>query len=338
MALIKCPECGREISSRAHSCPHCGAVNSARITETQSTSTAPPLEAKQKTVKENRPVNRKRRRLIWIAAAVGAVILVGGGWLLYHLHQQEAEEEARYNELMDNFSIADAETFLLRYPDTQHSKEIKDNITLYQRYESEWATIERSDNPDDFANFRRKFPNSPFDQKAYDKIDSLDWVSASRRLSEAAMQNYLDLHPDGKYADMARQKKQEIIDSRPTEEERSTIGATLRKYFAALSSNNKEDLSNITTPAVFTKSCDFIDSHGSGASYAMVSDINLEKKPNYSATDLSYSGFTYNASCTVNKTAYNAEGTSETKTYNVRATLNSRMQLSAINMRLADAE
>ena len=24
MALIKCPECGKEISSQARSCPHCG--------------------------------------------------------------------------------------------------------------------------------------------------------------------------------------------------------------------------------------------------------------------------------------------------------------------------
>ena len=32
MALIKCPECGREISDKATTCPHCGApVNPARM-------------------------------------------------------------------------------------------------------------------------------------------------------------------------------------------------------------------------------------------------------------------------------------------------------------------
>lgn len=36
MALIKCPECGKEVSSRAISCPNCGCP----ISNTQSTATA----------------------------------------------------------------------------------------------------------------------------------------------------------------------------------------------------------------------------------------------------------------------------------------------------------
>lgn len=33
MALIKCPECGRELSDRADMCPHCGykVVNNKKI-------------------------------------------------------------------------------------------------------------------------------------------------------------------------------------------------------------------------------------------------------------------------------------------------------------------
>lgn len=33
MALIKCPECGNEMSSTALSCPHCGAPNKAEQTK-----------------------------------------------------------------------------------------------------------------------------------------------------------------------------------------------------------------------------------------------------------------------------------------------------------------
>ena len=41
MALIKCPECGREISNKAASCPHCGmpidSQNIAPISKVQAT-------------------------------------------------------------------------------------------------------------------------------------------------------------------------------------------------------------------------------------------------------------------------------------------------------------
>ena len=45
MALIKCYECGKEISDKAPSCPHCG---------------APKLVAANKEVKAKKPINFKR--------------------------------------------------------------------------------------------------------------------------------------------------------------------------------------------------------------------------------------------------------------------------------------
>lgn len=331
MALITCPECGREISSRAHSCPHCGAANQPRVSAGYNTEIIPPTPSADKTTraKEPRtPAQRRKLRLIWIGSAVAMVLLAGLGWLLYHNHQLAVEEEASYNQLMDDFSIADAETFLLRYPENKHIKEIKDNIALYQRYEQEWAKIVASTNVDDFAMFRSKFPDSPFDQKAYDKIDSLDWVYAKRSDTEGALQKYLDLHPDGKYAEMAREQKQFIIDSRPTDEERNTIGRIVNAYFAALTDNNKEALNNITTPAVFSKSCDFIDSHeGNGVTnYTLTSPVSVEKKP----TD---NGPTYSASCTVSRVGTDAEGNITSKTFSVRTSLNTQMQLSSVNMK-----
>ena len=45
MALIKCYECGKEISDKAPSCPHCG---------------APQLVSKNKEVKAKKPINFKQ--------------------------------------------------------------------------------------------------------------------------------------------------------------------------------------------------------------------------------------------------------------------------------------
>ena len=331
MALINCPECGRQISSRAHSCPHCGATNEEKQIIADHRETARATQKAEQTPKQpRRRIPKKKLRLIWIGSAAAVVLLGGLGWLLYHNHQLAAEEEAQYETLMDNFSIADAETFLLKYPDNEHQKDIRDNIALYQRYEQEWAKIVTSTNVDDFAMFRSKFPNSPFDQRAYDKIDSLDWIYAKRSDTEGALQKYLDLHPDGKYAEMAREQKQYIIDSRPTNEERGTISRIINADFAALTDNNKEALSNITTPAVFSKSCDFIDGHeGNVNHYAVISGIIIEKKP-------AESGPTYAAACTVSRVGADAEGQSVSKTFSVRTTFNTQLQLSSVSMKGQD--
>lgn len=266
-----------------------------------------------------------------LCSLVGIILIGGIGWLLYHNYQQAKEEEMEYDMLMEDFSIADAETFLLKHPETEHKKDIQDNIALYQRYEQEWAKIVTSTNVDDFAMFRSKFPNSPFDQRAYDKIDSLDWTYAKRSDTEGALQKYLDMHPDGKFAEMAREQKQFIIDSRPTDEERSTIGSIINAYFAALTDNNKEALSNITTSTVFSKSCDFIDGHAGNSvtSYSITSPVSIEKRP-------SDDGPTYSATCTVSRTATDSDGAPLSKTFSVRASFNTQLQLSAMSMKGQD--
>ena len=325
MALINCPECGRMISSRTNSCPYCGTENVKMQDET-------PVLAQHKeesaAPKKVRKISRKKLGIILASCFVAAALIGVVGWLLYHNHQLKVEEDTQYDMLMDDFSIADAETFLLKYPETRHLKEIQDNITLYQRYEQEWNKIVASTNVDDFAMFRSKFPDSPFDQKAYDKIDSLDWVYAKRSDTEGALQKYLDLHPDGKYADMAREQRQFIIDSRPSPEERSAISRIINAYFAALTDNNKEALSDITTPTVFGRSCDFMDEHaGNGATnYTITSPIGVEKKP-------SEGGPTYSASCMVSRVATNIDGVSESRVFNVKVSFNTQLQLSAVSMK-----
>lgn len=328
MALIPCPDCGRQISTLAHSCPHCGASNGQNSYAINSSRRA----RRDSTVQHRHPHIRLSKKKMWIivlSCAAALIVLGGGGWLIHHNRQLAAQEQARYDALMDNFSIADAQTFLLYYPDTEHLKEIQDNIALFQRYEQEWIKIAGSTNADDFAMFRSKYPNSPFDQRAYDKIDSLDWTYAKRSDTEGALQKYLDMHPDGKYAEQARQQLQHIIDTRVSADERAYITRIVNAYFAALTDRNKEALTGITTNDVFIKSCDFIDGHegAGGAKYAIVSSVSIEKKP----TD---DGATYAAICTVSRTTAATEGDSGINEVVVQTIFNTHMQISAVNMRV----
>jgi hypothetical protein len=75
MALIKCSECGKEVSDRASACPNCG---------------APPSGVNPRQRRDNTPVRVVRAGWRW--EAIGALLVIGGliagiagassGWLI----------------------------------------------------------------------------------------------------------------------------------------------------------------------------------------------------------------------------------------------------------------
>lgn len=347
MAIIKCPECGREVSTLAVSCPHCGAPIRERFSNQNNQTNQPnptnPTNQPNPNNRSNQSIlnspknagagfnagansSNKRNRII-IACLIGLIVIIGAGTFLYLHNQNSRQEQADYNMLMDNFSIADAETFLLKYPNTSHAEEINNEIGRYKRYQQEWNLIANSTNINDFAQFRSRFPNSPFDQLAYDKIDSLDWASAMKAGTEEALQNYLSVHPDGKYADQAQDTKQALLDAKPSPDEQNSVSANVQRYFIALSDNSKDDLTGITTEAVYQKSCEFIDHRNLTeiVNYNISSPVRVEKA-------MSANGQTYTATCTVNRVSTDAEGNTSTKEFTARATLNQQMQISSVNL------
>ena len=275
---------------------------------------------------KKRRENRKKI-IFFIAYMLGMTLIIVGGSYVFKNMRDSRHEREDYNLLMDNFSIEDAKTFLLKYPSTSHAEEIRNEIGRYERYKQEWNLIANSTNINDFATFRSRFPNSPFDQLAYDKIDSLDWVSAIRDGSEEALQNYLSVHPEGKYTNQAQIAKIAILDAKPSEQEQNTASTNLTRYFYALSDNSKEALTDITTEAVYEKSCEFIDKHNLTEiiNYNISSPIRVEKKQ-------SAYGQNYIATCSVNRVSTDAEGKTTTTNFTARATLNQQMQIASINL------
>jgi endogenous inhibitor of DNA gyrase (YacG/DUF329 family) len=61
VALIKCPECGKEVSDKATACPNCG---------------APPSRANKRQRRDNAPVRVVRAGWRW--EAIGALLVIGG--------------------------------------------------------------------------------------------------------------------------------------------------------------------------------------------------------------------------------------------------------------------
>lgn len=83
MALIKCPECGKEISDKAPACPHCGCpvdLMEKPIQGTASEKVVSPLEDKEQPLQPNSPTATSRHdssgRLIAVLMVVGFLVIV----------------------------------------------------------------------------------------------------------------------------------------------------------------------------------------------------------------------------------------------------------------------
>lgn len=110
MALIKCPECGREISDKAPACPHCGYpleksnVNQEKIESKDS-------ELKQETsVPETIKSEKKKIPILPICIIAVIVVAIVAGGLYYNkvqtekrIAEEKRQEAIQYNEYVDNF-------------------------------------------------------------------------------------------------------------------------------------------------------------------------------------------------------------------------------------------
>ena len=64
MALIKCPECGREVSDKALSCPNCGyPISQDPLEWAMDFETSPSVQASEP--KKEQPVSESRHSVRW---------------------------------------------------------------------------------------------------------------------------------------------------------------------------------------------------------------------------------------------------------------------------------
>lgn len=91
MALITCPECGKQMSTNAESCPHCGAFVKKKSINNSSPQNA---EANSEPLQKATP---KKKSWMWILIAV---IAIGGGVAAWSMTNGGSAEEL-YNEAME---------------------------------------------------------------------------------------------------------------------------------------------------------------------------------------------------------------------------------------------
>ena len=277
MAIIKCPECGHPVSDKAPTCPTCGVeivgktitcancgttyfkdqalcpnchcpnpLNAATspLPSIQTATLSQESNSTQSTSEhESSTSEKKNNRFIWIISFVIALIICGTLYYFYHSASQQQEEEA-YEYAMKSNDPDVLQSYLETYKDADqaHIDSIMSHLNMLKTLDTEWTNAIVSGSKEAIEAYLQKYPNSPYRQEAWNKIDSIDWQIAKKADTAEAYQTYLDEHTDGSHIEEAENamKKAKSRDLQP--EESQMVSSLFRKFFQSLNTRNEDGL------------------------------------------------------------------------------------------------
>lgn len=225
MALIKCPECGHQVSDKAATCPSCGVAIAGNVK------------------RENEAPKGKRSMTIPIVAGVVAVIAVLVGLYFYNNVQDRNELDA-FENAMSCSEAAVLQNYLDMYADAPqaHRDSIMAHLALLKKVDSDWDDAMVNNTRSAFENYLRVHPESVHKTEALLKLDSIDWAFAAEADTPEAYSKYVADHADGMHIDEARLKLEKLEKSIIAEDEKLMVTSVLTSFFNALGNNDEEAL------------------------------------------------------------------------------------------------
>lgn len=284
--IIKCPECGHQVSDQAKTCPSCGIDIAGKITHcpdcgevifkeqsecpnchcsingASGESTVSRAEKTVAAIKEmekqpqREPASRRPRKhrgavTALIVAFVIALIVVF--LAIYFMKNQEQENELRaYRNAIASTEVLVLQNFLDMYADAPraHRDSILASLQALRKVDSDWADALVNNSKTAFERFRRQHPQSIYDVEASIKIDSLDWVKAVDENTTESFQAYIDAHADGVYYDEARARYEQLEAQRTTAADRQMVAQVFTSYFNALAQRDVAALAATLSPVM----------------------------------------------------------------------------------------
>ena len=238
--IIKCPECGHQVSDRAKSCPSCGIDIAGKITRCPDCGeyifkddhecpnchcsinasacvheTEPEVTSQiygmipeiPEIPQSEEPKKKKDHKILWSSIVVGfviALIIVFLGIYFYQKSQQENEMRAYENAMMST-EPAVLQNFLDMYIDASvaHRDSIKVHLEMLKKVDRDWQNAFASQSKSTLQLFIDRNPDNIHVPEARLIIDSLDFAAAKLEDTMDAYQKYMDSHQQGAYYDEA---------------------------------------------------------------------------------------------------------------------------------------
>lgn len=232
MAMIKCPKCGRHISSMAKACPECGApISSETVTQEEEQTPVEPTPAEPTPVTPSAVTPKKKQNKkscggMWFLVLALLLALLIGGLYLYDYIQQRQRERHAYELLQDCSNPDRYEDFIARFPKSEYIDDVRQRQEVVAQQQEEWMHLIANGSHKELQEFVKKHPTSPYVKVAQTRIDSLDWAEASKARTFEAIANYMSTHPNGYFIDDAETLRQTL------ERQKAEAAAALRDSLA----------------------------------------------------------------------------------------------------------
>ena len=282
MAIIKCPECGHQVSDKAPVCPNCGVEIADKVTKcpdcgevyfsadamcphcyrptTKKTEPAPvveqtppspiPPQPKEKPKFSSDPIQvPKKKKNSWVAYLVSFVIalLICGVCFYMYKNAQDNKEMQEYEFAMKSKDVLVLQSYLDTYKDApaEHRDSISAHLEQIIQIDKDWTNAVVSNSKSILQDYMRKYPNSPHRAEAARKIDSLDWAQASSLNTIEAYKAYMTEHENGDHYDEAESSMKALKVKEITPEERAQIAQVFRRF--VISINERDQASLVST-------------------------------------------------------------------------------------------
>lgn len=307
MAMIKCPECGHAVSDKAPVCPCCGIEIAGHIiqcpqcgniylknepecpnchhltsqaqtalgTGRMATSPTPPASMPNRaasmesngnhtsrndasdgndtyngdnTQDDNDKGKSKKTRIVLISFIL-AVLVVAACYAVYSNAQNGKENEA-YEYAMTSKDPMVLQSYLDTYKDApvEHIDSIQAHLSQLRQMDQDWNNAVISGTKAALQQYIDQHPDSPFKSVAMHKIDSIDWTMAQSANTVEALEEYISSHPSGEYVDEANESIKNMNAKTVQPEERQMISGTFRNFFNALNNKDEDMLTSTVCP------------------------------------------------------------------------------------------
>ena len=273
--IIKCPECGHQVSDRARTCPSCGVDIAGNVTRCPdcgevifkdqskcpycqslfaggsvgSAAAADQTPADDDTAQPQpaQPTTgggRKKRKTgctVLGVAFVIALVLVCLAFYFYQTTVRENEQRA-YENAMQSDQPAVLQNYLDMFgsqASQAHCDTIAARLKSLEQLDVDWANAVASGLKAEIVKYMKLHPNSIHRVEADYCIDSIDWSAAHQADTPEAYQAYLKAHPDGRYIDEAR-TAYEVLDAQQLKpEDKQMVEELFSTFFTALAKRDK---------------------------------------------------------------------------------------------------
>lgn len=241
MSLIKCPECGHEISDSAASCPQCGYPIS--------NPTAHPSIVSVAGQPNTTPSGKKRAVLTIVLISMLIVALAGwAAWYLFFQGGTDEDERAAYDSIMryenqhqlDSLGAALDDYFDTYNSDAYHYSQLKDLHDRFFTEKADWQAIEGTLSLETVQHFMDVHPDGFYLKDANQMLDSLSYLAACDVNTREAYDHYLSQFSQGKYVAEVRKLMVELDNKELSAEENTAIKEVLTAHFEALGDDDKE--------------------------------------------------------------------------------------------------